>query len=89
MIGIREFEPGLMMTEQSDRDALAGSPVSHIRSTHMEDGSLVSPEVIEAPGTDGGRPERLRQLKAAIEGGRYFVSANDIADRLMARMLMV
>jgi anti-sigma28 factor (negative regulator of flagellin synthesis) len=90
-----EFELGLMTTERSDQDAFAGvQKVSQVRSTHREDGSLVSPEVspgetlLDAAALAVHRGERLRRLKEAIDSGRYYVSANDLADRLMTWMLV-
>lgn len=33
------------------------------------------------------RMEKVMRLKAAIEAGRYFVSSEDLAERMMASML--
>jgi anti-sigma28 factor (negative regulator of flagellin synthesis) len=33
------------------------------------------------------RMDRVLKLKAAIEAGRYFVSSEDVAERIMASML--
>jgi anti-sigma28 factor (negative regulator of flagellin synthesis) len=93
MNGTGEFEPGFMAEEQGDQEVLTGMQhVSQVRSTRRDDGSLVSPEsapketLLEVPGVSDRRVERLRMLKEAIDGGRYFVPSSDVAERVMASM---
>lgn len=95
MNNVSEFEVGLMTAECGDQDTLAGiQGVSQVRCTRRDDGSLVAPEpgmeaiLLEALGLTDERREKLLRLKATIDGGRYFVSANDLAERLMASMLL-
>jgi anti-sigma28 factor (negative regulator of flagellin synthesis) len=92
MTRMGEFDTLFTAMEGNDRDAFAGiQESSQVRLTHREDGSFVSsPDdtLLQSLGLTEERLARLRHLKAEIAGGRYFVSAGDVAGRLMDHMLL-
>jgi hypothetical protein len=50
------------------------------------DAELAADDLV-AQGAPDARMERVLELKAAIEAGRYFVPSEDLAERIMSSML--
>jgi anti-sigma28 factor (negative regulator of flagellin synthesis) len=92
MIGIGEVESMLMGTNGiGDNGALAKKPRSQKKASDHSLAGLDPTEegaLQEALGLIDERSKRLQGLKEKIASGRYFVASGDLAERMMAAMML-
>jgi len=92
MIGIGELESMLMATNGiGDNGAFAKTPRSQKRASDHSLAGLDPSEkgaLLEALGLIDERNKRIQGLKEKIAAGRYFVASSELAERMIAFMLV-